>query len=136
AVTQMGQLPVALYAGGLYDSNVSVLIPKDPFQLPAVWAYLQSNDYQDAVRLIDKKMGVTNSTLIKVPVDLARWQKAAGEMDALPEPYSNAPTQWLFKGDPSDSTAPLQVAVVRLLGYHWPQQEPDRLSALADEDGI
>ena len=33
-------------------------------------------------------------------------------------------------------TAPLQVAVARLLGYHWPQQAMDDLDGLADEDGI
>ena len=33
-------------------------------------------------------------------------------------------------------TAPLQVAVARLLGYHWPQQTKDDLDSLADEDGI
>ena len=27
--------------------------------------------------------------------------------------------------DPAESTDPLQVAVARLLGYSWPDQEPD-----------
>jgi hypothetical protein len=57
-------------------------------------------------------------------------------MGPLPEPHSDDPTQWLFRGHPSGSTAPLQVAVARLLGYRWPQQEPDALDALADPDGI
>ena len=46
------------------------------------------------------------------------------------------PSQWLFKGHLKGSTDPLQVAVARLLGYRWPDQEPDKLDALADGDGI
>ena len=54
----------------------------------------------------------------------------------MPEPYSDDPAQWLFEGHPAGSTAPLQVAVARLLGYRWPQQADDGLDALADGDGI
>jgi len=73
-----------------------------------------------------------------VPFDLERWQRVAAEEypEGLPKPHSNDPTQWLFKGHPKGSTDPLQVAVARLLGYRWPDQEPDDLDALADADGI
>jgi hypothetical protein len=74
--------------------------------------------------------------MIDVPFDLERWQKVAEEMGPLPEPHSDDPTQWLFNGRPLGSEAPLQVAVARLLGYRWPQQEYDGLDLLADEDGI
>ena len=56
--------------------------------------------------------------------------------NGLPEPHSDDPTQWLFKGTVVGSEAPLQVAVARLLGYRWPDQEPDALDAFADPDGI
>jgi hypothetical protein len=56
--------------------------------------------------------------------------------DGLPEPHSDDPTQWLFKGTIAGSEAPLQVAVARLLGYRWPDQEPDDLDAFADTDGL
>ena len=83
-------------------------------------------------------MNVTNATLVKVPFDLERWQQVAAEEypNGLPEPHSNDPTQWLFKGHPNGSTDPLQVAVARLLGYRWPDQEPDDLDSFADSDGI
>src|SRR5258707_10469401 len=81
-------------------------------------------------------MNVTTATLVKVPFDLVRWQKVAEEAGPLPEPHSNGPPQWLFKGRPAGSDAPLHVAVARLLGYRWPQQEYDGLDRLADEDGI
>ena len=81
---------------------------------------------------------MTNAALVKVPFDLERWQQVAAEKypNGLPEPHSDDPTQWLFKGHPNGSSDPLQVAVARLLGYRWPDQEPDHLDTLADKDGI
>ena len=88
-------------------------------------------------------------TLLKIPFDLAHWQKVAAEKypHGLPKPFSSDPTQWLFNGHPKGSDQPLQVAVARLLGYQWPRQTgssfpdcpalgPDGLEKLADEDGI
>ena len=50
---------------------------------------------------------------------------------------SDDPTQWLFEGRAEVSTAPLQVAIGRLVGYRWPgQTESDDIDALADWDGI
>jgi len=78
------------------------------------------------------------ATILKVPFDLKRWEAAASEQlpNGLPEPHSDDPTQWLFKGHPNGSIDPLQVAVARLLGYRWPDQEPDDLDSFADSDGI
>jgi hypothetical protein len=81
-------------------------------------------------------MNVTNATFAKVPFDLAYWQAVADAAGPLPESQSCDPTQWLFEGSPIGSTYPLQVAVARLLGYHWPQQKPDNLDVYADSDGI
>ena len=138
AVSSMGTLPVSLYCGDLFDNNVAVVLPEDEKCLPAIWAFCSSPEFNTAVRQIDPKMNVTNATLVKVPFDLEHWQTVAKGRWAgsLPEPYSDDPTQWLFQGDPSTSIDPLQVAVARLLGYQWPQQEPDKLSHLAIPDGI
>ena len=86
--------------------------------LPAIWAFCSSPEFNTAVRQIDLAMKVTNATLVKVPLDLERWQSVAEARwpSGLPEPYSDDPVQWLFQGDPLNSTDPLQVAVVRLLG--------------------
>ena len=74
---------------------------------------------------------------MKVPFDIEHWRKVAEEAGPLPEPWSDDPTQWLFEGRPEVSSAPLQVAVARLLGYRWPEQaESDDLDAFADVDGI
>ena len=114
------------------------MFPNDPEHLSAIWCFCKSTEFHAAVRRIDQKFNVTNATLVKVPFDLERWQQIAAEEypNGLPEPHSNDPTQWLFKGHPKDSTDPLQVAVARLLGYRWPDQEPDDLDPLADKDGI
>jgi hypothetical protein len=97
---------------------------------------------------------VTNQTLLKVPFDLAYWQRVATERypSGLPKPYSDDPTQWLFHGHPQPAADPLQVAVARLLGYRWPAEtdadmeladearqwiaQTDKLAVHADDDGI
>jgi len=139
AVSQMSNLPCTIYHGELFDENTAAIIPSDPAHLPAIWAYCKSEQYCLEVRRIDNSsLKVPNLTLLKVPFELELWQAIAAEQypDGLPEPYSDDPTQWLFKGHPKGSTDPLQVAVARLLGYRWPDQEPDSLDALADADGI
>lgn len=135
-VSLIGNLPVCLYTGEPFDSNTGVIIPNNIHHLNAIWAYCSSNQFHQAVRQLDQKLNVTVATLVKVPFDLAHWQKVAEEAGPLPEPYSADPTQWLFNGRPAGSDAPLQVAVARLLGYRWPQQEEDGLERLADTDGI
>lgn len=136
AVSQTGDLPCTLYTGELYDNNTAAIVPRKPSHLSALWAFCSSSEFSLAVRQIDKGLKVTNATLVKVPFDLERWQEAATESGSIPQPCSDDPTQWLFKGHPMCSTAPLQVAVARLLGYRWPEQEDDGLTQFADEDGI
>jgi len=137
AVSQMTGLAVTLYTGGLFDNNTAVIIPRDPSHLPAIWAFCSSPEFGKSVRIIDQKLSVTNATLVKVPFDLEYWQAEAEKAGPLPEPHSDDPTQWLFKGNANGSAAPLQVAVARLLGYRWPEQpEEDELTPFADSDGI
>jgi hypothetical protein len=137
-VSQMGDLPVTLYAGAAFDENAAVLTPRDPSHLAAIWAYTGSSEYVHAVRLIDPSLKVTPGSLAKVPFDLEHWQEVASEQypNGLPPAQSDSPSQWLFRGVTPGSTAPLQVAVARLLGYRWPAQDPDGLDELADADGI
>lgn len=126
AVSQMRALPAALFGGDRFDNNMSPIIPHDPSHLPAIWAFCSSPEFPKAVRRIDQKVNVTNATLVKVPFDLAHWQKVAREEypNGLPEPYSDDPTQWLFHGHPAHAEpgTELHVAVARLLGYRWPAE--------------
>jgi hypothetical protein len=148
-MSQMSTLPATIYIGAVFDGNVNVFDVEDVKHLSAVWTFCASDEFQSAIRKIDQKLAVTNATLVKVPFDLARWQKVAAEKypNGLPKPYSSDPTQWLFNGHPSGSDQPLHVAVARLLGYQWPRQtgsnfpdcpalDPDGLEKFADADGI
>lgn len=134
AVSCIGSLPVALYRGHKFDTNVATIIPHRESDLAAIWCYCSSPDFNSAVRQIDQSLKVTNATLVKVPFDLTHWQKVAAERypNGLPTPYSDDPTQWLFHGHPRPSTAPLQVAIGRLVGYTWPA-ETDGKMELSDE---
>jgi hypothetical protein len=137
-VSQMGSLPASLYDGELFDTNASPLIPKREEDLGAIWQFCSSGEYGVRVREIDSALKVTNRTLVKVPFDVERWRRVAEKAGPLPRRWSDDPTQWLFEGRPETSTAPLQVAVGRLLGYRWPAQPEgvDDLDKLADPDGI
>jgi hypothetical protein len=138
-----------LYLGELYDQANAVLMPRDPADLGALWCFCSSAEYADEVRKIDSKLGVTSATLVKIPIDITRWRSVADNQYAvgLPRPHSTNPTQWLFDGNPAISDHPLQAAVARLLGYHWPRQSglafldcpalgSDGFESHADDDGI
>ena len=136
AISQMGSLPATIYTGELFDNNTAVILPKDPSDLSAIWAYCSSEEFAEDVREIDDKINVTNATLVKVAFSRERWQKVADEMGPLPSPSSDDPSQWLFRGDPVTSIQPLQVAVARLLGYRWPGQRSDACDPFVDRDGL
>lgn len=152
AASQMGQTPVTLYTGECFDNNTAALVCASREELAAIWCFCSSPAYNEAVRQVDPSLKVTNATLVKIPFDLERWTQVAAERypNGLPKPYSDDPTQWIFHGHPCGSviwdegtkwtthgpcrTDPtvLQVAVARLLGYHWPaENDPDM--ELADE---
>jgi restriction-modification enzyme MmeI-like protein len=135
-VREMKSLPATLYGGDIFESSGIAIIPRRSEDLPAVWAFCSSPEFNLAVRRIDQKLSVATATVTQVPFDLARWREAAEQAGPLSAPCSDDPTQWLFRGRPEVATAPLQVAVARLAGYGWPEQEQDDLDLLADADGI
>lgn len=152
AVSQMRELPSTRYSGEAFDDNTGILVPKSSNDLPAVWAFCSSSEYNQLLRTIDQSVKVTYPTLVKIPFDLDHWTKVANERypNGLPHPYSNDPTQWIFHGHPCGSVvwdesdkrtadgslrtdaAVLQVALARLLGYRWPAEQ-DVGMELADE---
>ena len=66
-VHRMGDLPVTIYTGELIDQNAAVIIPYQPEMLIPIWVFLESSEFSQSVRRIDKKLGVTPATLVKVP---------------------------------------------------------------------
>ena len=148
-ISEIGRMPATLYTGDMFDHTAHAVVPKSKDMWPAVWAFCSSEEFTQSVRRVSQKLNVTNETLVKIPFDLAHWQKVAAEKypHGLPKPFSNDPTQWLFNGHPAGADQPLHVAVARLLGYQWPRQTgssfpdcpalgPDGLETLADDDGI
>ena len=152
-VRQMGRLAASLSSGNPWDMNCASIVPNNPMHLPAVWCFCSSPEYSEAVRRIDQKLNVTSATLAKVPFDLERWTRVAGEQfpNGLPRPYSDEPTQWIFHGHPCGSvvwddtekvtaygpcrTAPtvLHAAVARLLGYRWPAEHDADMELAAEQ---
>ena len=135
-VSLTGSLPVTLYLGDKFDMNCGVIWPQDEKHLGAIWAYCSSPEFSIDVRKLDRQLKLTTATLLKIPFDLGRWSKVALNSGPIPLPSVQDPTQALFLGAPTDSTAPLQVAVARLLSYQWLQKEADGISRLTLPDGI
>lgn len=136
---EMSSIHATLYTGELYDGTGTVIVPQRVENLASIWAFASDPSFADAVRVLDDSLKVTTGVMVEVPFDYPHWRRVAEERfpDGLPEPWSDDPTQWLFEGRPEVSTAPLQVAVARLLGYRWPDQpESDDLEVFADSDGI
>lgn len=129
AIGQMRSLPATLYSGHLFSNSTPVIIPKDPQDLPAVWCFCTSTEFFDGLRAINPKLSVDNGYVSKIEVDVSRWREEAGARypHGLPKPYSDDPTQWVFHGHPAPSSDPLQVAVVRLVGYRWPAETQDKM---------
>jgi hypothetical protein len=140
AIAWLGTLPASIYLGSMYDNSATCIIPFNQSHLLPVYAFCKSEHFNIDVRKINQKMQVANATMVQVPFDLAHWQAVAAEKypNGLPEPHSDDPTQWLFKGDIATSTDPLQVAIARLLGYRWPDQpkEDAVVDPFVDDDGI
>ena len=137
AVNLLHNLRATPYFGDRFEPTISVIVPRDAADIAPLWAFCQSDEFVERVREINPKLSVETVTLQELPFDVGRWSTVAAEADPLPEPSSDDPAQWLFEGRPEASTAPLQVAVARLLGYRWPEQaESDDLDAFADADGI
>lgn len=153
AISPTGRLFCTIYTGEYFDDNVQILVPEQTKYIAAIWAYCSSEFYNTDVREIDQALKVRGA-LVKVPFDLKYWTKIAQQKypNGLPKPYSEDPTQWIFHGHPSQSEAPLQVAVARLLGYQWPAESDkdmelsdqaktwikkcETLSSYVDDDGI
>ena len=136
-VKLMGDLHVAPYYGYRYDRSCAAVVPRVTADLGALWQYAASGEWESTIRSFHTKVSVETGTLLAAPMTLEHWRLEAGKGGGLPEPWSDDPTQWLFEGRPEISTAPLQVAVARLLGYRWPEQaQSDDLNGVVDTDGI
>jgi hypothetical protein len=122
------------FLGTRFDCTNAVLVPRSELDLPAIYAYMSSDDFRVDIRAVDQALSITESSFTKVPFDASKWQQVAVERypNGLPKPYSDDPTQWLFHGHPQPATDPLQVAVARLVGYRWPA-ETDSAMELAPE---
>jgi hypothetical protein len=104
---QMNHLPSTRYVGRAFDENASVVVPSISANESAIWAFCASQQFVSEIRRIDDSIKVTCKSLVKVPFDLAHWQRVAAERypEGLPEPQSNDPTQWLFHGHPAGMLA-------------------------------
>lgn len=154
AVSQTGRLIPTIYTGEYFANTIPVIVPKSERHLETVWHFCECGALEEAIRKDNPKLSVDNGYFGNIEFDKDFWNAETKKAlpDGLPAPESNDPTQWLFHGRPEHSTAPLQVAIARLLGYRWPaeidsemllsQRARDlvascsELDELVDDDGI
>lgn len=129
AVNQMSDLSVNYYFGNKFDSNVAVICPHNPDDLLSILAFVSSKEFKEQVRIVEKKMNITNATFGRVPIDLARWHDIGQKLysSGFPKAHSSDPAQWTFDGHPTSASegAQLHVALARLCGYRWPAELDD-----------
>lgn len=108
AITQTRGLAAAIYVGNFFDNNTAAIVPQDAKLVPAIWSYCSNPQYSEDVRKFDEKLGVTNSTLARVPFDIDHWTEVAeGEYpNGLPLPHTDDPKQWIFHGHPVSVCVP------------------------------
>lgn len=153
-ITTVNKIISQEYFGDPFTSEVVTLIPHDEKYLSAIRCYCESLDYETNIRQIDQNLAVSTASLVKVPFDYEHWTEASKRKysKVLGYPCSSDPTQWVFPGHPVNSSDPLQVSVMRLLGYRWPAEfdksvelseegnfwvkKTESLLSYADEDGI
>ena len=140
AVSLMVPFPATLYTGEIYDTNCCAIVPKSQSEseVAALWTYCSSGEFAQAIRRINQNRKVEVGTVLSIPFD--QDAHLSRPPSALPKPYSNEPTEWIFHGHPCGSVVwdeavtrtvegplrvdgtVLQVAVARLLGYRWPAE--------------
>ncbi len=153
SISKMSQLKASIYSGQIYDENCCAIIPNDIGDLPALWSYCSSPEYNFEVRKINQSILVQTKYMINIPFDYEYWTKIAAEKypNGLPKPHTNDPSQWIFHGHPCGSVvwdektkwtvngelrvddSVLQVAVARLLGYQWPTELDDEMELAAEQ---
>ena len=138
SVAEMRGLSTAVYTGEFFDHTAHVILPNDPGLFPAICAFVRSPEFSDAVRRVNQKLNVTNSTLLKIPFDEATWRLEAERLfpRGVPAPTSNSPLQWIFHGHPQAAEYPLQVAVARQLGYRWPAENDPEMELSDEQRGL
>lgn len=142
SASRMGNIVRTIYRGSIFDQNLAVIVPKNESDLPAIWAYCESDEYLKNLRNANPNLAISSSTVAEVPFDLDYWARIAEERypNGLPQAYTNDSTQWIFHGHPCGSViwdeqakwtahgelrvddSVLQVAISRLLGYRWPAE--------------
>jgi len=102
AVRRMQPHYVTRFDGVVFHDHVAPVVPNDDRELPAILAFLQSEEFADRVRENDQQPKVAVSSVVGVEFERDRWFEVARALFpvGLPAPQSNDSTQWLFHGHP------------------------------------
>ncbi|WP_442971098.1 Eco57I restriction-modification methylase domain-containing protein, partial [Rhodococcus sp. Leaf225] len=85
-VERQRSLRVTLYTGQAFFKTSVVIVPSNPADCAAVWAFCKSDEYRMSVRSIDPRVGIATSAIVNVPFDVEFWRGVAAAAGPLPEP--------------------------------------------------
>lgn len=123
AIHRMRRVFAYRYSGHKFHQNIAVLVPKHPEDFDAISAFCHAPAFEVAVRAIDKKLNVTNGTLIRVPFDRNHW---ANEAKTCQEPPRSSPPRPFLQRDFSGPQAMASnyehLLIIQSLGYTWPTE--------------
>ena len=133
-ITNVGRIQVSNFISRPFTSEITVFIPNELTHLTSILSFLSSSDYEYELKKIDQNLAISTASVGNVPFDLEYWEQVAKNKypTGIPQPYSDDAIQWIYHGNPTLASNPLQVAMSRLLGYRWPA-ESDTEMELAEE---
>ena len=114
-ISKMNKLKCCLHFGVKHDKMAAVIVPQNPKHYAAIWTFCSSSEFHDSVRIVTQKVDAATASLVRVPFDLEHWQKIADEKypNGLPEPHTQDPTQWIFKGEISSRRPDARLSLAR-----------------------
>ena len=140
-------ISTTLFDGGAFSKGGVLIIPNREEDIPSIYSFLRSNEYENQVRALDPRVSASTSVLTKVGFDMSIHTG-----NKLPLKTTNIATQWIFHGHPCGSViireedtkcatqdelrvdySVLQVAVARLLGHQWPAELDTEIELAAEQ---
>jgi hypothetical protein len=78
SISQMAPFRATIYDGNIYDSNCCSIIPLNPSDLPALWSFVLSGEFQRRVEsLIGNNRKAEVGNLLSVGIEINHWRDVA-----------------------------------------------------------
>src|SRR5262249_31588032 len=73
-IGRVGEIKIGYYSQHFFDKSCVVLIPNDEWDLNALYSFLSSAEFVNAVKSLDPRLSKSTMVFEKVPFDMAKWK--------------------------------------------------------------